>query len=120
MTHHGDRSGDADQHDRVDHEQDREADRPAIQVALDERAAAQRPSAATDAEGTRQAGVLARVHEDQEHQADADEDLDDLEDRGHGAMVAPSGVSLGVPAVTTSSACMISIASARRERSTAA
>jgi two-component system chemotaxis response regulator CheY len=33
------RSGDLDQHDRVDHEQDREHDRPAVQVALDERAA---------------------------------------------------------------------------------
>jgi alcohol dehydrogenase class IV len=43
--------GDLDQNDRVDHERDRERDRPAIQVALDQRAAAERTRAGADAEG---------------------------------------------------------------------
>lgn len=49
------RSGEfLEQHDRVQDEQDREEDRPAVEVALDERAAAERAGAAADAEGPRQ------------------------------------------------------------------
>jgi CheY-like chemotaxis protein len=78
------RSGDLDEHDRVDREQDREANRPAVQVALHERAAAEGPGPASNAEGARQTGVLPRVHEDQEDQAHRDNDLDDVENRDHG------------------------------------
>src|SRR5919206_120356 len=45
------------QHDHVRHEQDREEDRPAIEVALDERAAPERAGAGADAEGARQSRV---------------------------------------------------------------
>ena len=58
-----------EQDDRVHRERDREPDRPAVQVALDERAAAERALAGADAEGAGQARVLARVHEHQEDQA---------------------------------------------------
>jgi CheY-like chemotaxis protein len=77
-------SGDLDEHDRVDHEQDREGNRPAVEVALHERAAAEGPGPASDAEGARQTGVLTRVHEDQEDHAHTDDDLDDVENRDHG------------------------------------
>jgi len=36
-------SGDLDENDRVDHERDREADRPPVEVAFDQRATAKRP-----------------------------------------------------------------------------
>ena len=49
-----------DQHDRVEHEQQRECDRPAVQVALDQRAAAERALTGTNSERARQARVLAR------------------------------------------------------------
>jgi CheY-like chemotaxis protein len=78
------RSGNLDENDGVDHEQEREGDRPAVQVALHERAAAEGPSTAADAEGARQTGVLTRVHEDQEDHAHTDDDLDDVENRDHG------------------------------------
>lgn len=39
------------EHDRVEHEHDREEDGPAVEVALDHRAAAKRPGAGADAEG---------------------------------------------------------------------
>jgi hypothetical protein len=39
------------QDDRVEHEHDREEDGPAVEVALDHRAAAKRPRAGADAEG---------------------------------------------------------------------
>jgi MFS family permease len=59
--------------DRVDDERDGERDRPAVQVALDERAAAKRSRArAADAEGTREARVLAGVQQDEEDQHDRD------------------------------------------------
>lgn len=45
------RSADLEQRDRVAEQQHREEDRPAVEVALDERAAAKRPGAAADAEG---------------------------------------------------------------------
>ena len=51
-------SGDLEQDDRVDRERDREADRPAVQVALDERAAAERALAGADAEGAREPASL--------------------------------------------------------------
>jgi drug/metabolite transporter (DMT)-like permease len=44
-------SRDLDEDDRVDREQDREQDRPAVEVALDQRAAAERTRAGADAEG---------------------------------------------------------------------
>ena len=69
------------QRDRVRHEEDREDDGPAVQVALDERAAASGPPAGADAEGAGQPGVLPRVQEHQEDQDDGDEDLEDGEDR---------------------------------------
>ena len=75
------------QRDRVRHEEQREHDGPAVQVALHEGAAgaaAGRP----DAEGARHAGVLPRVQEDQEDQPDGDEDLEDGE---HGVHTRPPG-----------------------------
>ena len=52
---------------------DPEHDRPAVEVALDERAAAEGPSArAPDAEGTGESRVLARVQEHEEDQDDRD------------------------------------------------
>ena len=56
---------------------------PAIEVALDERAAAQGALPGADAEGARQPCILPRVHEDQEDQDDADHDLEDGEDQFH-------------------------------------
>src|SRR5580700_269993 len=97
---------DLDQDDRVDHERDREPDRPPVQVPLDERAAAERAGAGPHPERAREPGVLARVHQDQEHQDDTDDDLDEAENRAHcGSMVARS-----MP-------CRISIASALSELS---
>src|SRR5689334_12301029 len=55
------RPGLLEQEDDVDREGDREADGPAVEVALDERAAAERSLAGADAEGAGEAGVLARV-----------------------------------------------------------
>lgn len=50
--------GNLDQHDRVDREQDREHDRPAVEVPLDKRTTAEWTRAGADAEGPGQAGVL--------------------------------------------------------------
>src|SRR3954447_11826242 len=72
-----------EQEDRVDRERDREADRPAVEVALDERAAAERALAGADAEGAREARVLPRVHEHEEDEDDRDDDLQDGEDQLH-------------------------------------
>ena len=57
------------------------------------------PAPDPDPERARQAGVLARVHQDQEHQDDADEDLNDVEDRAHcpGDGSAPGSAGLPVP-----------------------
>ena len=69
---------DLQQDDRVDGKRDREPDRPAVQVALDERATAKRArTGAADAERARQPAVLARVQEHQEDESKADEDLGD-------------------------------------------
>jgi predicted MFS family arabinose efflux permease len=76
---------DLQQDDRVDEQRDAEGDRPAVQVALDQRAAAERAGArAADAEGARQPGILARVQEHQEDEDDGDEHLQDRQKRVHG------------------------------------
>ena len=54
-------------------EQDREEDRPAVEVALDQRAAHAGAARGADAEGAREPGVLARVQEHQEDQDDRDQ-----------------------------------------------
>jgi len=69
---------DLQEDDRVDDERDSESDRPAVQVALDERAAAERPRARpADAESAGEARVLAGVQQDEEDQHDRDQDLGD-------------------------------------------
>ena len=78
----------------------------AIQVALDERPATERAGARPHAERARQPCVLARMHQDQEHQDDAQEDLDDAENRAHCRSMLARSMS-----------CMIVIASPRRVRS---
>ena len=80
------------------------------------------PGAGADAERAGQSRVLARVHQHEEDQDNGDEHLDDAEDRGHRCeMVAVASASrrehLALP--SSSSACRISIASARSVRSTA-
>jgi predicted MFS family arabinose efflux permease len=75
---------DLEQEDDVDDESDREPDRPAVQVSLDERAAPKRAAArATDAEGSRKPGVLAGVQQDQEDQDDRQKDLNDAQEGVH-------------------------------------
>ncbi len=67
---------DLQQDDRVGHEREPERDRPPVQVALDERAAAERPSPrAADAERAGETRVLARVQQHEEDQDDRDDDL---------------------------------------------
>jgi hypothetical protein len=66
---------DLEQRDRVPEEHAREEDRPAVEVALDHRAAAERPGAAADAEGTGETRILAGVHEHEQHQHDGNDDL---------------------------------------------
>jgi MFS family permease len=81
------RRSELQQDDRVRDEQDREQDRPAVQVALHQRAAGGAARRA-DAEGAGHARVLPGVQEHQEDHHDRDEDLRDGEDRGqHGASV---------------------------------
>lgn len=77
-----------EQQDRVQGKQDREADRPAIEVTLDHRATAERALTAADTERAREPGILARVHQHQEDKPDREENLDDREDRFHRASVA--------------------------------
>jgi hypothetical protein len=69
--------GPLQQDDRVDEEQHREEDRPAVEVTLHHRAPAERSGAAADAERAGQAGVLPRVHQHQEHEDHGDRDLED-------------------------------------------
>ncbi len=71
------RPGPLEQHDRVDQEQHAEEDRPAVEVLLDHRAAAERALAAADAEGPGQARILAGVHQHEEDHDDCDRDLED-------------------------------------------
>jgi predicted MFS family arabinose efflux permease len=81
----GARRSDLQEDDRVHRERDREADRPAVQVALDEGAPAERPrTGAADAERAREPGVLARVQQHQEDQDEADDDLDHRKEGVHG------------------------------------
>ena len=62
--------------DDVHHEDDGERDRPAVQVALDERTAAERPpSRATDPERARKTAVLSGVQQHEEDQDHGEEDL---------------------------------------------
>jgi hypothetical protein len=72
-----DRLGDLEQDDRVHDEHDREEDRPAIEVALDHRPAAERAGAAADAEGAGEPRILAGVHQHEQDQHDGDDDLDE-------------------------------------------
>jgi hypothetical protein len=65
------------EHDRVHEEQDREEDRPAIQVTLHHGATAERPGPAADTEGPGQAGVLPGVHEDEQDEDHRDDHLHD-------------------------------------------
>jgi hypothetical protein len=76
-------SGEVEQRDRVREEEDGEEDRPAVQVALDHRAAAERPDARADAEGAGEAGVLAGVHEHEQDEHHRDQHLEGREDRVH-------------------------------------
>lgn len=61
---------DLQKQDHVQDEQDPEGDRPAGEVALDERPAAEATAAGPDAERTRQSRVLARVQQDEHDQND--------------------------------------------------
>src|SRR5665811_2555342 len=72
-----------EQHQGVDGEEDREEDRRAVEVALDHRAAAEGTAPAADAEGAGEAGVFARVQEDQEDHDDGDQDLHECEGGVH-------------------------------------
>src|SRR5437868_6807643 len=98
---------DLEEDDRVEHEGDREADRPAIQVALHEGAAAQRARTRADAEGAGEPRVLPRVHEHEEDDDDGDEDLHDGEQGEHAGyrvlrVVNHSGRGPGASASTVS------------------
>jgi hypothetical protein len=76
---------DLQEQDRVGEQRDAERDRPPIQVALDERAAAEWPRAgAADPERAREPGVLPRVQQHEEDEDDGDEHLQDREERVHG------------------------------------
>jgi hypothetical protein len=68
-------ASDVQQRDRVAEEEHREHDRPAVEVALDHRTAAEGSGAAADAERAGEARVLAGVHEHQQHEHHRDEDL---------------------------------------------
>ena len=68
-------ASDVQQRDGVAEEEHREDDRPAVEVALDHRAAAEGSGAATDAEGAGEARVLAGVHQHEQHHDHRDEDL---------------------------------------------
>jgi hypothetical protein len=79
------RTLDLEEDDRVDREGHGERDRPAVQVALDERAAPERArTGAADAERAREPAVLARVQEHQEDEDEADPDLNYRENGVHG------------------------------------
>ena len=85
--------GRSEQEDRVQHEQDREEDRPAVEVALDHRAPAERTLTAADPESAGQTGVFAGVHQHEEDQDHADRDLDEGEDRFHGLQGIARGLT---------------------------
>jgi hypothetical protein len=64
-----------------------EEDGGAVEIALDHRAAANRATAAADAEGAREPRIFARVEQDEEDHDDGDDYLDDAEKRVHGQEV---------------------------------
>ena len=68
---------DLQQNEGVEHPEDSEEDRRAIEVALDHRAAPEGAAATADPEGAGEAGVLPRMQEHEEDQDDRDEDLRD-------------------------------------------
>jgi hypothetical protein len=74
-----------EQDDRVHEQRDAEHDRPAVQVALDERAAPEwaRPGAA-DAERAREPGILPRMQQHEEDQDHGDKYLEDGQEGVHG------------------------------------
>lgn len=80
------RPSDLEEDERVQREEDGEQDRPAGEVALHQRTT-RLPAGHADAEGARHARVLPRVQQDQQHEAGADEDLDDGEHGVHGRSV---------------------------------
>ena len=76
---------DLQQDDRVREQRDAERDGPAVQVALDQRAAPERARArAADAERAREPGVLPRVKQHEEDQDHGDEYLQEGQERVHG------------------------------------
>ena len=76
---------DLQEQDGVDEQRDGEPHRPAIQVALDERAAAERAGArAADAERAREPRILPRVQQHEEDEDHGDEHLHDGQKRVHG------------------------------------
>jgi predicted MFS family arabinose efflux permease len=76
---------DLQQQDRVREQRDAEADRPPVQVALDERPAAERARArAADPERAGEPAVLPRVQQHEEDEDHGDEHLQDREERVHG------------------------------------
>src|SRR5918995_4104964 len=106
----------------VDGEQDREEDRPAIQVSLHERAAAEGAAGLADPECTRQPRVLARVQEHEEDQDHRDQDLDDAEESLHRARSVATArlrpaYCLRLPASSSSSRFRSPIASRRSSAS---
>ncbi len=66
---------DLQQQERVGEQQDREANGPAVEVALDHGPATERAGAAADAKGAREARVLAGVHEHQQDEHHSDDNL---------------------------------------------
>ena len=82
--------GELEQDDRVQEEQDCEEDGPAVQIALDHRAPAERTRAAAHAKGAGKAGILAGVHQDEKYDDHREGDLDDRIDRFH-ALRLPKG-----------------------------
>jgi hypothetical protein len=64
-----------EENDRVHEEQDREEDRPAVEVPLDHRATAEGSGPAAYAEGAGEPGILPRVHQHQQDEDDRDDDL---------------------------------------------
>ena len=76
---------DLQQRMHIREQRDAEPDRPPVQVALDQGAAAEGPGAgAADAERAGEAAVLPRVQEHEEHERHGDEDLQDRQERVHG------------------------------------
>ncbi len=69
------RDSDLQQQDRVGEQQQGEHDGPAVEVALDHGATAERTGTAADAEGSGKPRVLAGVHEHEQDEHDGNHDL---------------------------------------------